>query len=224
MRLEIFIRKDFQHSRFTCAMLYRVGEDYRAMGAGVRTKKIAFIGVKVYAVALYVEAAKAAHELGVRDRGGFFENDDDFCSALVDGGFIKGLQIELLRDVDGATFVEALNDALRPRLVLAGESLTLNKFGAIFQGKKLTKGTNILLVYGTDATLDVSIREQRPGDWSAELPDASIPSPSLCRALFEVFLGQASVVPEARKEWAQGARALLESDKVKRDSRKGGSG
>jgi hypothetical protein len=48
---------------------------------------------QVYAVALYVEAEKASKELGVRDRGGFFENDDDFCSALVDGGFIKLLQV-----------------------------------------------------------------------------------------------------------------------------------
>ena len=33
-----------------------------------RSKKIAFIGVKVYAVALYVEAEKMARELGVRNR------------------------------------------------------------------------------------------------------------------------------------------------------------
>ena len=26
-------------------------------------------------------------------RGGFFDNDDDFCQALVDGGFIKVLQV-----------------------------------------------------------------------------------------------------------------------------------
>ncbi len=35
-----------------------------------RSKKIAFIGVKVYAVALYVEAEKMARELGVRNRCG----------------------------------------------------------------------------------------------------------------------------------------------------------
>lgn len=38
------------------------------MGAAARAKKIAFIAVKVYAVSLYVEAEKAAKELGVRDR------------------------------------------------------------------------------------------------------------------------------------------------------------
>ncbi|KAL4515633.1 hypothetical protein Ndes2437B_g07062 [Nannochloris sp. 'desiccata'] len=176
---------------------YWLGEEFRAMGAGVRTKKIAFLGVKVYAVALFVEAAKAAHEMGVRARGGFFETDDDYCSALVDGGFIKCLQIELVRDVEGATFVEALNEALTPRMSLTGE---------------------------TDATLDVVVRDQRPADWSNMVGDLSIGSPSLCRALFEVFLGEKSVIPDAKKEFANGARALLESDKVRRDTRKGGTG
>ena len=40
----------------------------RCVGTGARVRKIAFIGVKVYAVGLYVEAEKAAKELGVRDR------------------------------------------------------------------------------------------------------------------------------------------------------------
>ena len=52
------------------------------------------------------------------------------------------------------------------------------------------------------------------------VPDLSIASPSLCRALFEVYLGSASVVPDVRTEWAAGARALLDSDKVRRDTRK----
>jgi hypothetical protein len=54
--------------------------------------------------------------------------------------------------------------------------------------------------------------------------DLSLPSPSLCRALFETYLGSNSVIPDARKEWAKGARALLDSEKTRRDTRKGGSG
>jgi len=47
----------------------------------------------VYAVTVYVEAEKAARELGVRSRGGFFEGDadEDFALALVDGAFAKAL-------------------------------------------------------------------------------------------------------------------------------------
>lgn len=53
-------------------------------------------------------------------RGGFFESDDDYCQALVDGGCVKALQLQLLRDVEGAQFVEALEEALAPRMRLMG--------------------------------------------------------------------------------------------------------
>ena len=49
--------------------------------------------MQVYSVALYVEAEKAAKELGVRARGGFFESDGDFCQAIVDGAFSKVLRV-----------------------------------------------------------------------------------------------------------------------------------
>jgi hypothetical protein len=45
-------------------------------------------------------------------------------------------------------------------------------------------------------------------------------SPSLCRGLFEVFMGEASVVKGAREVWAAGARNLLDSENVKRATRK----
>ncbi len=55
--------------------------------------------------------------------GGFFEGDDDFCQALVDGGCVKALQLQLCRDVEGAQFVEALEEALAPRMRLMGGAL-----------------------------------------------------------------------------------------------------
>ena len=55
-------------------------------------------------------------------------------------------------------------------------------------------------------------------------PDLTIESPGLCRALFEVYTGSSTVVPEAKKAWADGARRLLESDEVRRNSRKSGGG
>ena len=58
--------------------------------------------------------------LGVHCSGGFFEGDDDFCQALVDGGCVKALQLQLCRDVEGAQFVEALEEALAPRMRLMG--------------------------------------------------------------------------------------------------------
>lgn len=69
------------------------------------------------------------------------------------------------------------------------------------------------------------VRKPRQEAFTSETqPDLRIPSAGFSRSMLEVFLGQDSVVPGARVEWAKGARALLESDKVKRDTRKGGSG
>ena len=46
-------------------------------------------------------------------------------------------------------------------------------------------------------------------------PALRVDSPMLCRALFEVFLGQDSIVPDARATWAAGARNLLSSEQVR---------
>ncbi len=63
---------------------------------------------QVYAVSVYVEAEKAARELGVRSRGGFFDDgrDEDYATALVDGAFAKALAIRLVRKVEGRQFYE----------------------------------------------------------------------------------------------------------------------
>ena len=47
--------------------------------------KLLFPVHQVYAVGAYVEADKAAKELAIRSRGGFFESDQDFCDALLVG-------------------------------------------------------------------------------------------------------------------------------------------
>lgn len=64
--------------------------------------------LQVYAVTVYVEAEKAARELGVRQRGGFFDDnrDEDFTLALVDGAFAKALVVQLVRKVEGKQFYE----------------------------------------------------------------------------------------------------------------------
>lgn len=43
---------------------------------------------------------------------------------------------------------------------------------------------------------------------------------SLCRALFETYMGQQSVVAAGRKVWAEGSKKLLESENVNRAARK----
>ena len=56
--------------------------------------------------------------------------------------------------------------------------------------------------------------------WGAKgLCDCSSPMPPAPSAL-----PCPAVLPDARKEWAAGARKLLESDDIRRQTRKGGSG
>lgn len=47
-------------------------------------------------------------------------------------------------------------------------------------------------------------------------PELRIRSVAMCRAMFELFVGSAPVVPDARTAWVAGAKALLESENVKR--------
>jgi len=90
--------------------LWPSGSDkLRCIGAGSKTKKIGFLGVKVYACAVYVDGAKARRELGVRARGGLFDDPEGsearasaLCEALLEGAFGKALALELVRNVDGA--------------------------------------------------------------------------------------------------------------------------
>ncbi len=51
-----------------------------------------------------------------------------------------------------------------------------------------------------------------------------LPDPAHCLLLPPVTALVCAVVADAKKEWANGARKLLESDDVRRQTRKGGSG
>jgi hypothetical protein len=55
-------------------------------------------------------------------------------------------------------FVAALEEGLRPRLALAGDTASLDAFAAFFAARKLPKGTVLTLVYRPDAVLEVALR------------------------------------------------------------------
>uniref|UniRef100_A0A7S3QJQ2 Chalcone-flavonone isomerase family protein n=1 Tax=Dunaliella tertiolecta TaxID=3047 RepID=A0A7S3QJQ2_DUNTE len=225
------VREEGAGVEFPLAQKFWEGDVFRCLGASTRNKKIMFLSVKVYTVACYVEAEKCARELGIRDRGGYFEaskdnSDDAFCSAVLDGAFHKCILVRLVRDVSGEMFAGALNDTLVPRMKLAGEMDKLEEFKAIFQGKNLVEGTEVAMFWnvGTDE-LDVLVtppQQQGFRDYANLQPEKKIKSSSLSRGLFEVFLGEDSVTPLARIEWAKGARNLLESEQVRRETRQGG--
>lgn len=203
------------------------GAECRCLGATTRSKQILVIKAQLYSVALYVEGELAAKELGIRYRGGFFETDDDYCSALTDGAFEKVLVFKMLRDIEGQQFSDAVRDKLGPRVAIMGETPSLDTFCGFFTGVKLTKGTQVMCLWTKKGALEVVVLDEAAAA-SSQLeriaPKDVLQSQGFSRALFELFLGEASIVPAARPVWAAGARELLESEIVKRDSRKGGSG
>ncbi|GFR43682.1 hypothetical protein Agub_g4790 [Astrephomene gubernaculifera] len=215
--------KDSQSGvEYLLAQKFWQGDAYRCLGAATRSKQIVFVNVKVYSVAAYVEADRAAHELGVRYRGGFFERDDDYCSAILDGAFNKAITVHLVRDVTGEQFTEAINKSLAPRMQLAGDTASLDEFNAYFKSKNLVNRTEVVLLWSLAGDLEVLVTPPltAPQEYAQAKPELRIRSPSLCRGLFEIFLGGRPVVPEARAEWAKGAKTLLESENVKRATRK----
>lgn len=69
------------------------------------------------------------------------------------------MQIVLVRDVDGKTFWDALDEAVSPPRIKAPTAIdqsTLSTFQSIFQGLSLKKGTLILLTWLEPSKMSVS--------------------------------------------------------------------
>ncbi len=67
--------------------------------------------------------------------------------------------------------VQALEDALAPRLRLAGDTGSLTKFGDFLSGRTMEKGTDIILLYRPEGALELAILP--PG--TSEYTQVSIP-------------------------------------------------
>eukprot|EP00879_Flechtneria_rotunda_P020837 GHRR01021938.1.p1 GENE.GHRR01021938.1~~GHRR01021938.1.p1 ORF type:complete len:213 (+),score=70.97 GHRR01021938.1:638-1276(+) len=209
------------------ALSCREGDEFRCLGSGMRAKQVLMMKAQVYSVALYVEAELAAKELGIRYRGGFFENDDDFCQAIVDGAFNKVLLFQMLRDIEGRQFADAVKDKLGPRIQLTGATAALDTFVGFLVDEKLTKGTQVHIMWTKAGDLEVVVLTPdavASTNLQSLAPKNRLRSEGFARALFELFLGGGSLVADARPVWAAGARELLDSEQVKRESRKAGSG
>lgn len=78
----------------------------------------------------------------------------------------KALQIELARNITGQQFVDALNEALEPRLRLMGQLGELEQFKQFFINKQLDKGTNIAMLIRAGETLDVLVTPTKEGSYA----------------------------------------------------------
>ena len=183
------------------------GSPHQLTGTATREKTI--FRINVYAYGLYVDAARARAALGAfsgqplaaLERGGAF------FQRLLEMQIPMTLRLVMLRDVKGAALGQAFDDALKPRVArfsaaangLDGRT-ALDAFRAYFNLREASRGTEIVFSCGAGGHLTTSVNgEARP----------PIDSPALCRALFDVYLGDTPISIEGRRSVIGGFPALL---------------
>ncbi|KAL6199001.1 hypothetical protein ACLB2K_028789 [Fragaria x ananassa] len=178
------------------------------LGTGYREKVFAIIGVKVYAAGLYVNQSILNNLNAWKGRpAAEIQKDPSLFSSMFQSPSEKSLQIILVRDVDGKTFWDALNDAISPRIKSPTpvDESALSTFRSTFEGQPLKKGTFIFLTWLQASKMLVSIS-------SNGLPssvDATIESENVSSALFDVFFGDTPVSPTLKASVATGLESVL---------------
>ena len=141
-------------------------------------------------------------------------------------------QITLLQDGLAEQLIQTIEEAVAPRMRLMQQSSTMEEMLEYLRSRAdaLTKGANLVLFFTQTGSLNAAIKgpsgEEISGkvNWLSGVPEKNIESSSLCRALLEVWLGESGVVPGSKPVFAAGAKALLESENIRRETRKGGTG
>ena len=165
--------------------------DQQLTGGGTRTK----YGVaKVYAVALYIDAAGAASSLK-KFAGKAAPKQPKFYAALIDGTFARTLALQFHRSVSSDAMIGALDEAMAKRL----PADTVTKFReallkALGTGA-IAKGAQIYFMCKA-STLSIG-----SGSPSASV---SLKAKGVCPALFDTYYGKSPVSPAAKEGAAVG--------------------
>lgn len=178
------------------------------LGTGYREKVFAIIGVKVYAAGMYMNQSIFTKLEAWRGRSATdLQQDSAFFDTIFLAPLEKSLQIVLVRDVDGKTFWDALDEAISPRIKSPTpvDTSALSSFRTIFQGRPLNKGTFISLTWLDSTKMLVSVSS----DGYPSKVDATIESTNVTSALFDVFLGSDSVSPTLKASVTTGLAAFL---------------
>lgn len=169
----------------------------RCLGVGVRSKQLLGpIAVSVYALALYCDEAEAKRMLAA-------QRTQDAAAALLAGDVPLTLSLVFARSVTSAQFTDAITSELATR---STDAATLEAFCAYFRTRTLDAGAMVVLSSKPAAGLDVTVLAQQSTTLPA--PGATFASPAFARALLDVYLGERSIVPDAKAAWNAGARAL----------------
>ena len=160
-------------------------------GMGVRVKRIAGVGVKVYACGLYVDPSAARAAVGDayvgRKVSDVAKDQSLFATLLNDAKVEKTARLVFARDLDSAKVSDALSERLRP--ALGAGSASLRAFESHFEGVQFKKGQS-LTFSAVGGKLHTSIQGKEVG---------AIADPELCVALFDAYLGKDPVVPGAKQ-------------------------
>ena len=157
------------------------GKTYQFLGTGLRKKFV----IKVYAIGLYVEqaGAKAAYASGAGAGPQSF---------VINGSFGKLAALRFLRDVDKGKIQEAYRDSLEGALsdkAPSELSRDANAFVALFD-KDVREGQELRIATDEAGKITVEIAGQKK-----EGPQ----NPQLARAIWEIWLGQKSILGGGRK-------------------------
>ncbi|XP_044446880.1 fatty-acid-binding protein 3, chloroplastic, partial [Triticum aestivum] len=121
---------------------------------------------------------------------------------------VKSLSITLVRDVDGKTFVNAL-DGIIARWIQKRtdeEESSLSAFRNSFLGRNLKQGTTIYLTWLEPSRMLVSVSTKDQGPCQV---DAEVKSATVSYALYDGFFGSSPVSPTLRSSTAQLLEAIL---------------
>lgn len=143
----------------------------------------------------------------------------------------------MLQDGLCEELADAIEDAISPRMRLMQQGKAMEDFLGFFRlrADAMVKGANVVLFFDQTGTLNMAVRApvasgetEQPisgtVNWLSGVPEQSWANPALCRALLEAWLGEKTLVPACTPVFAAGAKALLESENIRRQTRKGGSG
>ena len=181
---------------------------HRLVGTGIRQRTI--FRVNVYAFGLYVDpaGARAALAAFAGRQASELRRDERFHQRLLDLDFGMTLRMVMTRTVEGGDVADAFDDALRPRMARAGrrsadgagKNAPLARLRSYLDVDEVARGTEIVFSCDPEGRLTTSVgRAQRP----------PIESRTLCRALFDVYLGQDPIERGGRRNIITGFARLL---------------